>query len=188
MADQDDPQEVARLRYQLYVEALQARMPQAQFALLLQAIWLWAAHGGGTARLSFDSEAEKELFTLEVQQELLNLMGLLGAMQPEHEHRADHVVAQLGDGKYAKDATSLVPPDVSADPDQLRAQRDRIDAEQRQRRLDQKEVEGIARASLIPVNKVGTPDGIQHSVAAPESGTWVRGFEPDAAAASPAAP
>ncbi|MFF7987068.1 hypothetical protein ACFZDK_49700 [Streptomyces sp. NPDC007901] len=45
---------------------------------------------------------------------------------------------------------SLVPPDVAADADQLRALRDRIDAQQRQRRLDQQEVEGIARASGMP--------------------------------------
>ncbi|MEU3092237.1 hypothetical protein ACWCQ0_35470 [Streptomyces massasporeus] len=86
MADQDDPREVARLRYRLYVDALRARMPQAQFDLLMEAIRLWAAHGGGTARLSFDTAEERELFTPEVQQELLNLMGLLGAMQPGHEN------------------------------------------------------------------------------------------------------
>ncbi|WP_149830745.1 hypothetical protein [Streptomyces tailanensis] len=149
MADQDDPQEVARLRYRLYEEALRARMPRAQFDLLMEIIRLWAANGGGTARLSLDGE-EKELFTPEVQQELLNLMGLLGAMQPGHEGRADHVVAQLGDGEHAKGAMSLVPPDVAADPDRLRALRDRIDAQQHQRLLDQHEVEGIARASGMP--------------------------------------
>ena len=47
-------------------------------------------------------------------------MGLLGAMQPGHEDRADHVVARLGDGEHANGAMSLVPPDVAADPDQLR--------------------------------------------------------------------
>ncbi|MER6187735.1 hypothetical protein [Streptomyces sp. NPDC001652] len=154
MADQD-PQEVARLRYRLYVEALQARMPQAQFSLLMEAIRLWAAHGGGTARLRFDTEEEKELFTPEVQQELLNLLGLLGAMQPGHEDRADHVVAQLGDGEHTRGAMSLVPPDVAADPDQLRALRDRIDAQQHQRSLDQQEVEGIARASGMPAAEDG---------------------------------
>ncbi len=149
MADEDDPQELARLRYRLYLEALRARMPQAQFDLLMEVIRLWAANGGGTARLSLDGE-EKELFTPEVQQELLHLMGLLGAMQPGHEDRADHVVARLGDGEHAKGAMSLVPPDVAADPDRLRALRDRIDAQQRRRRLDQQEVEGIARASGMP--------------------------------------
>lgn len=83
-------------------------------------------------------------------QELLNLMGLLGAMQPGHEDRADHVVARLGDGEHAKGAMSLVLPEVAADPDRLRALRDRIDAQQRRRRLDQQEVEGIARASGMP--------------------------------------
>ncbi|MFD3843539.1 hypothetical protein ACFWWC_46185 [Streptomyces sp. NPDC058642] len=155
MADQDDLQEVARLRYRLYVEALQARMPQAQFGLLMEAIQLWAANGGGTARLRFDTQEEKELFTPEVQQELLNLLGLLGAMQPGHEDRADHVVAQLGDGEYAKGAMSLVPPDVAADPDRLRALRDRVDAQQHQRHLDQQEVEGIARASGMPAAEDG---------------------------------
>ncbi|MFD5848111.1 hypothetical protein [Streptomyces chartreusis] len=150
MADQDDPQEVARLRYRLYVETLRARMPQPQFDLLMQAIRLWAANGGGNARMRFDSKEEMKLFTPEVQQELLNLMGLLGAMQPGHEDRADHVVAQLGDGEYAKRAMSLVPPDVAADPDQLLAMRDHIDAQQHQRHLDQQEVEGIARASGMP--------------------------------------
>jgi hypothetical protein len=82
-----------------------------------------------------------------VQQELLTLMGLIGAMQPGGEDRADHVVAQLGDGEYARGAMSLVPPDVAADPDRLRALRERIDTQQHQRRLDQQEVEGIARAS-----------------------------------------
>ncbi|MEU1193056.1 hypothetical protein [Streptomyces sp. NPDC005859] len=90
-----------------------------------------------------------------MQQELLNLMGLLGALQPGHEDRADHVVAQLGDGEHAKGAMSLVPPDVAADPDQLRAMRDRIDAQQHQRRLDQQEVEGIARASGMPAAEDG---------------------------------
>ena len=66
MADQDDPQEVARLRHRLYIDALRARMPEAQFALLMEAIRLWAAHGGGTARLRFDTAEERELFTPEV--------------------------------------------------------------------------------------------------------------------------
>ncbi|MGW1619953.1 hypothetical protein [Streptomyces sp. NPDC002172] len=155
MADQDDPQDVARLRYRLYVDTLRARMSQEQFDLLMEVIRLWAANGGGTARLRFDTEEERALFTLEVQQELLNLMGLLGAMQPGHEDRADHVVAQLGDGEHAKGAMSLVPPEVAADPDQLRALRDRIDAQQHQRRLDQQEVEGIARASGMPAAEDG---------------------------------
>ncbi|WP_411152348.1 hypothetical protein [Streptomyces sp. A30] len=82
-------------------------------------------------------------------------MGLLGAMQPGHEDRADHVVAQLGDGEHAKGAMSLVPPDVAADPDQLRALRDRVDAQQHQRRLDQQEMEGIAQASGMPAAEDG---------------------------------
>ncbi|MFJ6567985.1 hypothetical protein ACIQNU_11205 [Streptomyces sp. NPDC091292] len=74
-------------------------------------------------------------------------MGLIGAMQPGHEDRTDHVVAQLGDGEFATGAMSLVPPEVAADPARLRAMRDRIDDQQRQRRSDEREVEGIARAS-----------------------------------------
>ncbi|MFI0941378.1 hypothetical protein [Streptomyces sp. NPDC021020] len=147
MADAEDPQQMVRLRYHLYVEALRARMPQAQFDLLMEVIRLWAEHGGGAARLHFTTEEERDLFTPEVQQEMLNLMGLLGAMQPGHEDRADHVVAQLGDGEHVKGAMSLVPPEVAADPERLRAMRDRIDAQQRRRKLDEEEVDGIARAS-----------------------------------------
>ncbi|MEU8757473.1 hypothetical protein AB0C88_44045 [Streptomyces chartreusis] len=89
MTDQDDPQEIRRQRFWLYVETLRARMPQAQFGLLIEATRLWAANGGGTARLRFEGKEERELFTPEVQQELLNLMGLLGAKAPGHEERAD---------------------------------------------------------------------------------------------------
>ncbi|MFE6776720.1 hypothetical protein [Streptomyces sp. NPDC057702] len=146
MAAQDDAREVAVLRYRLYVDTLQARMPPAQFDLLMEVLRLWAASGGGTVRLRFDGE-EKELFTSEVQQELLHLTGLIDAMRPGHEDRADHVVAQLGDGRYVKGAMTLVSPDVAADPDRLRALRQRIDDQQHQRDLDQREIDGIARAS-----------------------------------------
>ncbi|MFD4995632.1 hypothetical protein [Streptomyces buecherae] len=149
MADQEDPHEVALARYRLYVDTLRARMPKEQFDLLMEVIRMWAEHGGGTIRLSLDGP-EKELFTQAMQQELLNLMGLIGALEPGHEDRADHVVAQLGDGEHAKGAMSLVPPDVAADPERLRAMRDRLDAQQRQRALDQREVENIARASGMP--------------------------------------
>ena len=90
---------------------------------------------GGTIRLSLDGP-EKELFTRELQQELLHLLGLIGAMQPGHEDRADHVVAQLGDAEYAKGVMSLVPPDVADDPDKLRSMRDKLDARQQERRRD----------------------------------------------------
>ncbi|AXU17061.1 hypothetical protein [Streptomyces clavuligerus] len=142
-------QEVIRLRYRLYVEALRARLPSAQFGLLMEIIRLWVTHGGGAAELTMDDE-EKELFTPEVQQELLHLMGLLsGGSGPEG--RAGHVVVQLGDGEHAKGAMSLVPPEVAADAERLRALRDRIDAQERRRGEDRREVEGIARASgMLP--------------------------------------
>lgn len=102
--------------------------------------------GGGRFRLDLEPE-ERALFTDEVQQELLNLLGLLGAMEPGHEDRADHVVARLGDGEHAKAAMSLVPPDVADDPDRLRALRDKLDGQQHQRKQDEQAVQGIARAS-----------------------------------------
>jgi hypothetical protein len=142
----EDPAEVARARYALYMETLQARMPQEPFDLLMEVIRMWAQNGGGTVRLKLDGP-EKELFTPELQQEFLNLMGLIGAMQPGHEDRADHVVAQLGDGEHVKGVMSLVPPDVAGDQGKLRAMRDKLDAEQQQRRVDQQTVEDIAHAS-----------------------------------------
>ncbi|WP_253917299.1 hypothetical protein [Streptomyces sp. MNP-20] len=144
----EDPAAMVRARYALYVETLRARMPQAQFDLLMEVIRAYVKAGGGRFRLDLDP-AEKELFTEEVQQELLNLLGLLGAMERGHEDRADHVVARLGDGEYAKAVMSLVPPDVADDPDKLRAMRDKLDAQQRQRQQDGQTVEGIARASGI---------------------------------------
>ncbi|MFF4448195.1 hypothetical protein [Streptomyces sp. NPDC001502] len=151
MADeQEDPREVARLRYHLYVEALRARMPQAGFHLLMEIIRLWLENGGGTARIQMDDE-EKALFTGEVRQEMLTLMGLIGAMQPGHEDRAEHVVVQLGDSEHTKGAMTLVPAEVAADPEQLQARLDKIDSQQRQRTLDRKEVEAIALASGMPL-------------------------------------
>ncbi|MEE1736304.1 hypothetical protein PUR49_07280 [Streptomyces sp. BE147] len=153
--EHENPAELVRARYALYVESLRARMPQEQFALLMEIVRLWVRGGGGTARLELDGP-ERELFTSEVQQEFLNLMGLIGAMQPGHEDRADHVVARLGDGEHTRGAMSLVPPDVAADPEKLRAMRDRIDAEQGQRTRDQRTVEEIARASGMSTSD--TPD------------------------------
>ncbi|MFJ8002193.1 hypothetical protein ACIQ7D_34655 [Streptomyces sp. NPDC096310] len=142
----ESPADIARARYALYVETLRARMPTEQFDLLMEIIRMWAEAGGGTVRLRLD-DAERELFTPEVQQEFLNLMGLIGAMQPGHEDRADHVVAHLGDGEHTKGAMSLVPPEVAADPAKLRAMRDKLEAQQSRRRSDEQTVEGIARAS-----------------------------------------
>ncbi|MDT3400465.1 hypothetical protein RKE29_28305 [Streptomyces sp. B1866] len=141
-----DPARVARLRLAVYVEALRARMPEAQFDLLWQAVTLWVEAGGGKVRLRMDPE-DRELFTAEVQRELLTLIGLIGALEPGHEDRADHVVADLGDGTHAKGAMSLVPPSVAADPERLRAMRDRLDASEELSRSDAAELEGIARAS-----------------------------------------
>ncbi|MCS0636794.1 hypothetical protein NX801_14215 [Streptomyces sp. LP05-1] len=152
MADdaQKDPAEVPRARFALYVEALRARMVPEQFGLLMETFKLWAENGGGTVRLQLDEE-ERELFTPAVQQEFLNLMGLLGAMSPGHEDRAAHVVVPLGDGEFVKGAMSLVPPEVAADPERLRAMREKLDAQQERRGADQREVEGIARASgMLP--------------------------------------
>ncbi|MFJ2178038.1 hypothetical protein ACIOHE_34740 [Streptomyces sp. NPDC087851] len=140
------PAEVARARYALYVESLRARMPGEQFELLMEIIRMWAEAGGGTVRLRMDGP-ERELFTPELQQEFLSLMGLIGAMQPGHEDRADHVVAHLGDGEHTKGAMSLVPPEVAADPAKLRAMRDKLEAQQSRRHSDAQTVEGIARAS-----------------------------------------
>ncbi|MGW6238054.1 hypothetical protein [Streptomyces sp. NPDC055094] len=147
----EDAQEVARLRYALYVETLKVRMNEDQFDLLMEIIRRWSEGGGGTVRLQLD-DPERELFTQEIQQELLNLLGLIGAMQPGREDRADHVVAQLGDGEFAKGVMSLVPPDVAGDPDKLRAMRDRLDAGQRRRTSDRRVVDDIARASGLPLD------------------------------------
>ncbi|MFF5011093.1 hypothetical protein ACFY3G_50985 [Streptomyces phaeochromogenes] len=61
-ADPEDPVQVARLRYALYMETLRAHMPQEQFDLLMKIMRMWAESGDGTVRLKHDSP-EKELFT-----------------------------------------------------------------------------------------------------------------------------
>jgi hypothetical protein len=38
-------------------------------------------------------------------------MGLIGAAQPGHEDRADHVIAQLGDGEHTRGAMEHPPGD-----------------------------------------------------------------------------
>ncbi|MFJ9434623.1 hypothetical protein ACIRQY_33900 [Streptomyces sp. NPDC101490] len=142
----EDPAQLVRARYALYVETLRARMPQEQFDLLMEVFRAYVKAGGGRFLLTLEPQ-ERALFTEEVQQELLNLLGLLGAMTPGHEDRADHVVVRLGDGEHAKAAMSLVPPDVANDPEKLRAMRDKLDAQQHRREQDTSEVEAIARAS-----------------------------------------
>lgn len=71
-------------------------MPQERFDLLTEVVREYVKAGGGRFRLDLEPR-EKELFTEEVRQELLNLLDLLGAMQPGHEDRPDHVVARLGE-------------------------------------------------------------------------------------------
>lgn len=107
---------------------------------------MWAESGDGTVRLKQDSP-EKELFTPELQQEFLSLMGLIGATRPGHEDRADHVVAQLGDGEHTRGAMSLVPPKVAGDPAKLRAMREDLENKTRWHRTDRETVAGIAEAS-----------------------------------------
>ncbi|GAA0432687.1 hypothetical protein [Streptomyces luteireticuli] len=150
MTDGETPGDLARMRLSVYLESLRARMPRAQYELLTEVLRMWAEAGGGTIRLKMDDE-ERELFTQEVQHELLVLMGLIGAQVPGHEDRADHVVARLGDGEHAKGVMSLVPPDVARDDVKLRAMRDKVDAVQKQRSQDLAETEAIARASgMLP--------------------------------------
>ncbi|MFI6730380.1 hypothetical protein NRF20_00705 [Streptomyces sp. R-74717] len=121
-------------------------MPQERFALLMEVIREYVKADGGRFRLDLEPR-EKELFAEEVQQEVLNLLGLISARQLGHEDRADHVVAHLGHGEHAKAAMSLVPPDVADDPDKLCAMRDKLDTQQHQRKQDEQTVEDIARAS-----------------------------------------
>lgn len=149
MGEAEEPQdrsEHVRARYALYVETLRARMSQEQFELLMEVVTEYRKAGGGRFRLVLEP-SERTLFTEEVQHELLILLGLLGAMQPGHEDRADRVVARLGDGEHAKGVMSLVPADVADDPEQLRAMRDSLDTLQHQRERDEQTVEDIARAS-----------------------------------------
>lgn len=70
MADAEvpqDPAEIVRARYALYVETLRARMPPEQFDLLMEVIRKYVKAGGGRFRLDLEPR-EKELFTEEVQQ------------------------------------------------------------------------------------------------------------------------
>lgn len=146
-------------RLELYVESLRARMPAAQFILLMRAFNAWLTGGGGSMRLHLEP-AEQELFTAEVQGEMLTLMGLAGALAPGHEDRADHVVVDLGDGEHVKRARSLVPPEVANDPERLTEMRRRLDEQertrQRQRAADIREVDAIARASGLLDDEPGT--------------------------------
>ncbi|MFD5319782.1 hypothetical protein [Streptomyces sp. NPDC127098] len=146
--------ETGRARLELYVEALRARMPASQFILLMRAFNAWLTGGGGMMRLHLESD-EQELFTPEVQGEMLTLMGLVGALSPGHEDRADHVVVELGDGEHVKGARSLVPREVADDPERLAEMRRRLDEGERLRReqrdSDSLEVDAIARASgMLP--------------------------------------
>ncbi|MEV7422452.1 hypothetical protein [Streptomyces sp. NPDC091212] len=150
MNDDSPAQDLPRLRLGLYIETLKARMPEPQYRLLMDVIRMWAENGGGTVRLRMDDE-EKKLFTRDVQREMLNIMGLIGALRPGHEDRADHVVADLGDGEHTSGALTLVPPEVAADPERLRTMRDELDAKADRRKKDEAALDGIARASgMLP--------------------------------------
>jgi len=145
-ADGERRREIARSQLALYVETLQVTMPAAQYELLMEVIRMYVEAGGGRIRIKMDGE-ERELFTREVQKELLTLIGLLGALEPSHEDRGDLVVAELGDGEHIKGAMSLVPVAKAENPEELRRMRERLDSAAGQRRADTAEVEAIARAS-----------------------------------------
>ncbi|WP_416876239.1 hypothetical protein [Kitasatospora sp. SC0581] len=138
--------ELPALRLKLYIESLQVLMPERQFKLLMDLLRGYAELGGGRIEVKLDAE-ERELFTSAVQRELLVLLGLLGALVPGHEDRADGVVADLGDGERAKGVMSLVPPELASDPARLRDMRDRLDAAEGRRASDRATVEGIAEVS-----------------------------------------
>jgi hypothetical protein len=147
-------EDACQARLELYVESLRARMSPHQFVLLIRAFYAWLTAGGGMMRLRLGT-AEQELFTPEVQGEMLTLMGLAGAMAAGREDRAHHVVVELGDGEHVKNARSLVPPEVAKDPERLAQMRCRLDEQERQRkeraRHDADEVDAIARASgMLP--------------------------------------
>jgi hypothetical protein len=147
-------EDAMQARLELYVESLRARMSPRQFVLLIRAFSDWLTAGGGVMRLHLEP-VEQELFTPEVQGEMLTLMGLVGAMAAGREDRADHVVVELGDGEHVKNARSLVPPDIAKDPERLAEMRHRLDEQERRRkelaRRDSEEFEAIARASgMLP--------------------------------------
>ncbi|MFE9423620.1 hypothetical protein ACFYNO_11740 [Kitasatospora sp. NPDC006697] len=144
--EEPDPQELAGMRFALYVETLKARMPGPQYELLMEVLRGYLAAGGGRISVRMDAH-ERELFGPEVRRELLVLLGLLGGVNPEGEDRSDYVVADLGDGDAAKQVMRLVPPEVAGDPERLRAIRDEIDSAEARRRSDRDTVEAIARAS-----------------------------------------
>jgi hypothetical protein len=99
----------------VYVETLRARMPPNQFILLMRAFHSWLT-GGGMTRPHLQPP-EQELFTPELQGELLTLMGLVGSLSPAGEERAGPVVVELGEpvsdpvGEPVRDARALVPAD-----------------------------------------------------------------------------
>ncbi|MEO3752937.1 hypothetical protein [Streptomyces sp. B6B3] len=86
-------------------------MPPNQFILLMRAFHSWLT-GGGMTRLHLQPR-EQELFTSELQAELLTLMGLVGCPSPAGEERESRVVVGLGDpvGEPVRDARALVPAD-----------------------------------------------------------------------------
>jgi len=143
-------QELARAQLALYIETLQATMDPPQYELLMDVIRMYVEAGGGRIRIRIDGE-ERELFTREVQKELLTLIGLLGALEPGHEDRGDLVVAELGDGEHIKGAMSLVPVAKAENPEELLRMREQLDTAAGRRRADTAELEAIARVSgMLP--------------------------------------
>jgi hypothetical protein len=162
VGDGERRRELARSQLALYVETLQVTMPAAQYELLMEVIRMYVEAGGGRMRIKMDGE-ERELFTREVQKELLTLIGLLGALEPGHEDRGDLVVAELGDGEHIKGAMSLVPVAKAENPEELRRMRERLDSAAGQRRADTAEVEAIARASGMSSEGAEAPEGREDS-------------------------
>ncbi len=143
--------ETGQARLDVYVETLRARMPPNQFILLMRAFHAWLT-GGGMTRLHLEP-AEQELFTPELQGEILTLMGLVRSLSPADEGRDDEVVVTFGDGEHVRDARTLVPADVAGDPGRLAEMRQRLEDREEQRAHDTEEVRAIARASgLLPTD------------------------------------
>ncbi|WP_182450952.1 hypothetical protein [Streptacidiphilus sp. P02-A3a] len=154
----EDRRELARSQLALYIETLRVTMPRPQYALLMELIRMYVEAGGGRVEITMDGE-ERELFTREVQKELLTLLGLLGALEPGHEDRGDLVVAELGDGEHVKGAMSLVPVAKAENPEELLRMREQLDTAAGQRRADTAEVEAIARASgMLPAAREPEPE------------------------------
>ncbi|MFT2016990.1 hypothetical protein ACMA1D_14245 [Streptomyces sp. 796.1] len=136
-----EPSERAeRLRQHLSDLAQRIDPPSLELLMrLLRELSVSPAVRGGTYELGMGPE-ERELFTPDLQAELLVLFGLLTSQD-------ERVVVDLGDTPYAKGMKVLVPQDRACDPDFLDRHRRRVAAEAAEREADRREVEAIARAS-----------------------------------------